>query len=75
MATGNYRALVGRTGISSNGSALHLIRDDAEASLCGVPRRALGPGARFNEIVCPECLEWLPKRMEASRKLRRVASG
>jgi len=44
---------------------VHLVREGAEASLCGLPRAGLGPsgGADF---ACPECIEWLPRRMAAS---------
>jgi hypothetical protein len=36
-----YLALVKRSGGPSGGSNLHLIREDAEASLCGIPRSLL----------------------------------
>ena len=68
MAAGgrNYRALIKRSGGPGGGSPLHLIRDDAEASLCGIPRASLSGGGIFDEVVCPECIEWLPKRIEFS---------
>jgi len=47
-------------------SELHLIRDDAEASLCGIPRATLTTDGIFNEPVCEDCLEWLPKRVALS---------
>lgn len=63
----NYRALTIRTASpSSGGGFLHLIRDDNEASLCGLPRSTLGPGSVLDQLVCPNCIEWLPKRMDSS---------
>jgi hypothetical protein len=61
-----YLALVKRSAGPSGGSLLHLIRDDSEASLCGIPRSSLGQGGAFDHEVCGECIEWLPKRMEFS---------
>jgi hypothetical protein len=67
-----YRALVQRAPVASGGARLHLIREDAEASLCAIPRPHLASGGPFDELLCPDCLEWLPRRMEASRKLRKA---
>jgi len=61
-----YRALIKRAGGSSGRSLLHLINEDAEASLCGIPRGTLGTAGGFDELVCPECIAWLPKRMDFS---------
>lgn len=47
---------------------LHLIRDDAEASLCGLPRGSLGQAGVFDNEVCAECIKWLPKRMDFSKE-------
>ena len=66
----SYRALIKRTGGPSGGSLLHLIREDAEASLCGIPRSSLTEGGMFDDLVCSECIEWLPKRVKASAAFR-----
>jgi len=63
----NYRALIKRTGGPSGGSLLHLIREDSETSLCGIPRAQLVGGGMFDELVCLECIDWLPRRMDFSR--------
>jgi len=68
-----YHALITSKSGPNAGTLLHLIREDAEASLCGIPRSSLRPGGIFDEIVCSDCLDWLPKRQEASRKMRRVS--
>ena len=70
-----YRALAARAGAPDNGWLLHLIKDGAEASLCGLPRVSLGAGNAAGDRVCADCLEWYPKRIAASTKLRRVAGG
>ena len=41
---------------------LHLIRDDAEASLCGIPRVALSAGSGLDDVVCADCLTWFERR-------------
>ena len=46
-----YRALVKRSVSPSGGSLLHLVRDDAEASLCGLARVSLGTASRFDEQI------------------------
>src|SRR5205814_283048 len=51
-----YRALIRRTGVPSGGSELHLVRDDAEASLCGIPRAQLADGGMFDTEVCADCI-------------------
>jgi hypothetical protein len=70
MARG-YRALKERTSGLARASVLHLVRDDAEASLCGIPESALGPGSVTDQRVCSECIEWLPKRQAFSGKFAR----
>jgi hypothetical protein len=66
--TPSYRALIKRSANPSAGALLHLIRDYAEASLCGIPRPSLGPGGSFDELVCAECLDWFEKRRAVSGK-------
>ena len=68
----NYRALIRRAAGPSDSTLLHLIREDAETSLCGIPRAQLSGGSRSDELVCPECIEWLPKRLEFSKQHPRV---
>lgn len=61
-----YRALVSRTDNSEGGALLHLIRDDNESSLCGIPRSSLDRAGTLDQVVCSSCIEWLPKRAQAS---------
>ena len=65
-----YSALMVRAGHGDK--VLHLVREGAEASLCGLPRATLGPGSLNIEQVCETCIDWLPRRMEASGKFPRV---
>jgi hypothetical protein len=67
-----YRALIKRTAGQSGGSLLHLIRDDAEASLCGIPRSSLTNGAHLADLVCADCLGWFDKRRAVSGSFRKV---
>lgn len=57
--------LVTRSGGPSAGS-LHLFREGAEASLCGIPYLRLTGEGVFDEFVCRDCTEWLPKRLDFS---------
>jgi len=66
VAERDYRALIKRSMSPSGGTLLHLIREDSETSLCGIPRESLGGGGIFDELVCPDCIEWLPRRMDFS---------
>ncbi len=61
-----YRALVSRTENTTGGSLLHLIRDDNESSLCGIPRSSLDRAGALDQVVCGQCVDWLPKRAQAS---------
>jgi len=61
-----YRALVSRTDNTEGGALLHLIRDDNESSLCGIPRSSLDRAGTLAQVVCGTCIEWLPKRALAS---------
>jgi hypothetical protein len=67
-----YRALIKRTGGPSGGSLLHLIRDDAEASLCGIPRSSLTIGGQFDDVICGDCLGWFDRRRAVSGSLPKV---
>ena len=68
MAASRYRALAEVGG----GSVLHLVREDAEASLCGVPSAMLDSGRLADPLVCPDCIEWLPKRIAVTGRFRRA---
>jgi hypothetical protein len=64
--TRTYLALTKRTGGPSGGSLLHLIREDADTSLCGIPRSSLTGGGMFDQIVCAACLLWFERRRAVS---------
>lgn len=75
MGKRDYRALYLRSGRPDRGAAVHLVREDAETALCGIPRAALGPGEGFSDLVCPTCLDWLPRRIAFSAAFPRVAKA
>jgi hypothetical protein len=64
MAGGDYRALVETNAGTARAQRLHLVREDAEASLCGIPSSTLGQGAA--ELVCSDCIDWLARRRAVS---------
>ena len=66
MAAKTYRAMIKPTDGTTGGAALHLIRDDSESSLCGIPRVSLDRAGPLDQVVCNSCIEWLPKRAQAS---------
>lgn len=68
----NYRALIKRSTSPSGGTLLHLIREDSETSLCGIPRAQLRSAGGFDELVCPDCIDWLPKRIDFSAAHPRI---
>ena len=70
MAATDYRALTART-IKPGAGALHLIREDAEAALCGIPRGVLEPGEP-DQFVCLDCIEWLTRRRAVSAKFQSI---
>lgn len=66
-ASRRYRALARDVPArASEPVLLHLIREDSETSLCGIPRAQLTGAAAPQAFVCGECLEWLPKRVAFS---------
>lgn len=69
-----YRALIHRKGGADGGSLLHLIRADAEASLCGIPRSSLTNARKFDEVVCAVCLDWFDKRRKVSGEHKAIKS-
>ncbi len=53
-----YKGLVKRSGGASGGTPIHVLPDDAEASLCGIPRAELGLGSGSSDgQMCGECLD------------------
>jgi hypothetical protein len=68
VASSDYRVLALRV---MGEDRVHLVGEDAEAALCGVPRSHLGPGAG-GELVCEECLEWLARRKSLSNAFPKV---
>jgi hypothetical protein len=64
MAPHDYHALAETNAGKERARLLHLVREDAEASLCGIPKSSLGHAG--TDLVCPECLDWLPRRRAAS---------
>jgi hypothetical protein len=64
--------MVGAADDPAEPARLHLVRDDAEASLCGVARSSLGSLQVSSEIVCPDCIAWLPKRLALSDRFPRA---
>jgi hypothetical protein len=55
-----------RSGGSDGGLPLHLIREDAEASLCAIPRSSLTGAGMSDQVVCAACLAWFDKRRKVS---------
>jgi len=66
----DYRVLALRTARAKGSSVLHLVREDAEASLCGIPRPALDSDRLVDEFVCEDCIDWLLKRRAVSGQQR-----
>jgi len=59
-----YLALLG----SDQEAVLHLVREDAEVSLCGMPRATLSPRGQIDGVtVCRECIDWIPRRWTGSQ--------
>ena len=52
-----YRAALSRDG------QLHLVRDAAEASLCGLPAAGLTTEGQIDDtVVCRKCIDWNRRR-------------
>jgi len=71
MPPHDYRALSETNAGKERAKLLHLVREDAEASLCGIPRSSLGHGN--TDLMCPDCLDWLPRRRAASGVFKAVS--
>jgi hypothetical protein len=56
-----YRAKIVKQSGSGGGSPLHLIVDGSPSSVCGVPSERLTAGGLFDEVVCAQCLEEMPR--------------
>jgi hypothetical protein len=63
-----YLAFVGD---GQSGVEVHLVREGAEASLCGLPRASLSSTALIENVqVCRDCVDWTAKRWTGTfRKL------
>jgi hypothetical protein len=72
MGDSDYRVLTFQGPGSSPRPALHLVREDAEASLCGIPRRSLDDSLYLEGFVCVDCIDWLTRRRTVSRAEHRV---
>jgi hypothetical protein len=68
----DYYALATSVAAHDQPHVLHLVRDDAEAALCGVPRRTLGVRTVPEGLVCDVCVEWLWRRRSVSAATKRV---
>lgn len=62
-----YRALIKRSASPSRGSDLHLIHEDAETSPCGISRSQVSSAGGFDQLVRPDCIDRLPKRVDFSQ--------
>ena len=71
MGERDYRVLSPRARAVPGGKFLHLVREDAESSLCGIPRTVL-EDPMLGAFVCEDCIEWLLKRRTASGQFRPV---
>jgi hypothetical protein len=55
-----YLAFIGD---GESGVEVHLVREDAEASLCGLPRATLSSTGLIDKVkVCRDCVDWTAKR-------------
>jgi hypothetical protein len=42
---------------------LHMVREDAEASLCGLPRAAMSSAGTLDDTtICRTCIDWTRRR-------------
>ncbi|HEY0830020.1 MAG TPA: hypothetical protein VGE99_02680, partial [Candidatus Dormibacteraeota bacterium] len=65
MGHRDYRVLSSAGAVAERDSVLHLVREDAEASLCGIPRSALDDPV-LDQLVCSDCVDWLHRRRMVS---------
>jgi hypothetical protein len=72
MAKRDYHALAMTSGVLGVDPVLHLVRDDSESALCGIPRSALEPADGAHDLVCSTCLDWLPRRVAFSAAFPRL---
>jgi hypothetical protein len=71
MGQTDYRVLTTRARAARGADLLHLVREDAESSLCGIPRPVLGE-PQLDALLCSDCVEWLLKRRSVSAQFRPV---
>jgi hypothetical protein len=58
-----YLAFLGPGSEAEEEVQLHLVRENAEVSLCGLPRAGLSSHGHIDDIsVCRDCIDWVPKR-------------
>jgi len=70
MGAHDYRVLSLPAAAVKGDWVLHLVREDAEASLCGIPRSAL-LDPELDQLVCADCIDWLHKRRMVSGRFSR----
>ncbi len=70
----DYGAFIKRSGRPSDGSLLHLIREDAEAPHAGIPRASLSAGGMFDQKVCAACIASLTKQIDVGGHGPRMAT-
>ncbi len=73
-AVPKYQVFSIRAATSSGDSSLHLVREDAEASLCDIPTSALGD-PMLDPVVCSDCTDWLHERRLVSGQRQQVEPG
>lgn len=64
----DYRTVIARVGPQA-GSVAHLLREGAEATLCGVPQSILQPYEDLDEPMCLRCIDWLSKLQNSGRNV------
>src|SRR5260370_17981552 len=72
MPEHDYRVLSPRARAATGGKLLHLVREDAESSLCGIPRSVLME-PELDPLVCADCVEGLLKRRMISGAFQPVS--
>lgn len=60
VLTGEYRTVVAEVGPQA-GAIAHIVREGAEAALCGLPRATLGSYEDLDEPVCSSCVTWFSR--------------
>ena len=71
MGARDYRVLTPIAAASRGGKLLHLVREDAESSLCGIPRSVLDH-TNSDLLMCSDCIDWLSKRVAVTGRFKPV---